>query len=75
MAGDVVRSLERQFELHGRPACLRSGDGPELVADEARGMINQWIEEYHTIRQHGALGGLNREHLLQHWIEGNEMIQ
>ncbi len=122
-AGDVILSLERLFQLHGRPVCLRSDNGPELVADavqtwlkekhvdthyiepgspwqnaysesfnsifrttclnrwvfssltEARVVINQWLEEYNTIRPHGSLGGMNPEQFLQKWIESNNTIQ
>lgn len=122
-AGDVIRSLDQLFRQHGRPACLRSDNGPELVAEavqtwlkdkhvdthyiepgspwqnpysesfnsifrttcldrwvfgsltEARVIINQWLEEYNTIRPHGSLGGMNPEQFLQQWIEGNEPIQ
>jgi transposase InsO family protein len=28
---------------------------------EARVVINQWLEEYKTIRPHGSLGGMNPE--------------
>lgn len=31
-AGDVVRILTRLFWTHGRPTCLRSDNGPELVS-------------------------------------------
>ena len=122
-AGDVIRSLDQLFHRHGRPACLRSDNGPELVAEavqtwlkekhvdthyiepgspwqnaysesfnsifrttcldrwvfssltEARVVVNQWLEEYNTIRPHGSLGGMNPEQFLQQWIEGNETIQ
>ena len=122
-AGDVIRSLERLFQLHGRPACLRSDNGPELVSiavqkwlkdnhvdthyidpgspwqnaysesfnsifrttcldrwlfsslTEARVVINQWLEEYNTVRPHGSLGGMNPEQFLQQWTEGNTIQQ
>jgi len=32
---------------------------------EARVVINQWLEEYNTIRPHGSLGGMNPEPFLQ----------
>ena len=38
---------------------------------EARVVINQWLEEYNTIRPHGSLAGMNPEHFLQRWTEGN----
>ena len=122
-AGDVIRVLEKLFHEHGRPACIRSDNGPEFVATavqqwlkdkhvdthyidpgspwqnaycesfnsifrttcldrwlfcsmtEARVVINQWLEEYNTIRPHGSLGGLNPEKFLQRWIEVNPIEQ
>ena len=122
-AGDVIRSLERLFQQHGRPACLRSDNGPELVSKavqawlkdkhvdthyidpgspwqnaysesfnsifrttcldrwvfssltEARVVINQWLEEYNTIRPHGSLAGMNPEQFLKQWSEGNTIQQ
>jgi len=118
-ASDVVRVLDKLFRQHGRPACIRSDNGPELVSStvqkwlkekhvnthyidpgspwqnaycesfnsifrttcldrwlfgsmtEARVVINQWLEEYNTIRPHGSLGGMNPEQFLQRWAEGN----
>ncbi len=37
---------------------------------EARVVINQWLEEYNTVRPHGSLGGMNPEEFLQRWTEG-----
>jgi putative transposase len=122
-AGDVIRILGELFREHGRPACTRSDNGPELVSvavqkwlqdqhvdthyidpgspwqnaynesfnsifrttcldrwllcsmTEARVVINQWLEEYNTVRPHGALGGMNPEQFLQRWIEGNTIQQ
>ena len=34
---------------------------------EARVVINQWLEEYNTVRPHGSLGGMNPEKFLQCW--------
>ncbi len=121
-ASDVIGVLEKLFHEHGRPACIRSDNGPELVATvvqqwlknkhvdthyidpgspwqnaycesfnsifritclnrwlfcsmtEARVVINQWLQEYNTIRPHGSLGGMNPEQFLQRWTEAN-MIQ
>ena len=118
-ASDVIRVLEGLFRQHGRPACIRSDNGPELVSSavqkwlkkrhvdthyidpgspwqnafcesfnsifrttcldrwlfgsmtEARVVINQWLEEYNTIRPHGSLGGMNPDQFLQRWTEGN----
>lgn len=117
-AGDVIRILDELFRAYGRPACLRSDNGPELVSaavqgwlkekhvdthyidpgspwqnaynesfnsifrttcldrwlfasmTEARVVINQWLEEYNTVRPHGSLGGMNPEQFLQRWTEG-----
>jgi len=116
---DVIRILEKLFRQHGRPACLRSDNGPEFIASavqkwlkkmhvkthyiepgspwqngycesfnsifritcldrwwfssltEARVVINQWLEEYNTVRPHGSLGGMNPEKFLQCWSEVN----
>jgi transposase InsO family protein len=38
---------------------------------EARVVINQWLEEYNTIRPYGSLSGMNPEQFLQQWTEGN----
>jgi transposase InsO family protein len=101
-ASDVIRILDELFQIHGRPVCLRSDNGPELVSHavqewlkdkhvdthyiepgspwqnaynesfnsifrttcldrwlfssmtEARVVIEQWLEEYNTIRPHGS---------------------
>lgn len=114
-AGDVIRTLERLFQAHGRPACLRSDNGPELVSmavqqwlrahhvdthyidpgapwqnaynesfnsifrttcldrwlfvslTEAKVVIQQWLDEYNTVRPHGSLEGLCPEQFLQRW--------
>jgi len=118
-AHDVIRILDKLFQQHGRPVCLRSDNGPELIASavqkwlkkmhvethyiepgspwqngycesfnsifritcldrwwfssltEARVVINQWLEEYNTVRPHGSLGGMNPEKFLQCWSEVN----
>lgn len=115
---DVTRILEKLFDRHGRPLCLRSDNGPEFVSHavktwlkdnhvgthyidpgspwqnaycesfnsifrttclnrywfssltEARVLIQQWLEEYNTIRPHGSLGGMNPEQFVQRWTEG-----
>jgi len=117
-ANDAVRILDDLFHEHGRPACIRSDNGPEFVSatvqkwlkekhidthyidpgspwqngynesfnsifrttcldrwlfssmTEARVVVNQWLEEYNTIRPHGSLGGMNPERFLQRWTEG-----
>ncbi|MBT6211921.1 MAG: transposase [Woeseia sp.] len=38
---------------------------------EARVVINQWLEEYNTIRPDRSLGVMNPEQILQQWMEGN----
>jgi transposase InsO family protein len=40
-SGDVIRVLEGLFMRHGSPVCLRSDNGPELVAKKLR----QWLKE------------------------------
>ena len=40
-AGDVTRILEELFRQHGRPACLRSDNGPELVAKS----VQKWLAD------------------------------
>ena len=120
---DVTRILDELFQIHGRPACLRSDNGPELVCHavrewlkaqhvdthyiepgspwqnaygesfnsifrttcldrwlfssmaEARVVINQWLEEYNTIRPHGSLDGMNPAKFLKTWIEGTSIQQ
>lgn len=43
-AVDVIRTLQRLFQIHGKPACLRSDNGPELVS--AR--VQQWLKKHHV---------------------------
>lgn len=43
-AGDVIRILEELFREHGRPACLRSDNGPELVS----AAVQKWLKEKHV---------------------------
>jgi putative transposase len=31
-ASDVIRILDKLFAMHGRPVCLRSDNGPEMVS-------------------------------------------
>lgn len=31
IASDVIRTLVELFQMHGRPACLRTDNGPEPV--------------------------------------------
>ncbi len=100
----LIRILDELFQLHGRPVCLRSDNGPELVSHavqdwlmdkrvgthyiepgspwqnaynesfnsifritcldrwlfgsmtEARVVIQQWLEEYNTIRPQWIIG-------------------
>jgi len=40
-SGNVIRVLEGLFVRHGSPVCLRSDNGPELVAKKLR----QWLKE------------------------------
>jgi transposase InsO family protein len=43
-AGDVIRILDELFHEHGRPVCLRSDNGPELVA----AAVQKWLKEKHV---------------------------
>lgn len=43
-AGDVIRTLERLFQAHGQPGCLRSDNGPELVAAS----VQKWLKAHHV---------------------------
>jgi transposase InsO family protein len=42
---------------------------------KTRVVINQWREEYNTIRPHGSLGGMNPALFLQRWTEANRNQQ
>lgn len=42
-----------------------------IDSTEARVVIGCWLDEYNTIRRHGALGGMNPEQFLQRWSEAN----
>lgn len=41
-AGDVIRTLERLFQVHGQPSCLRSDNGPELVSAK----VQNWLKAH-----------------------------
>jgi len=43
-AGDVVAILTDLFDTHGTPACIRSDNGPELVASKVR----DWLASKHV---------------------------
>ncbi len=43
-ATDVIRVLDRLFQEHGRPACLRSDNGPEMVSNA----VQKWLKEKHV---------------------------
>ena len=43
-AGDVIRILDKLFCEHGRPACLRSDNGPEMVSSA----VQNWLQEMHV---------------------------
>ncbi len=43
-ANDVIRILEELFRVHGRPACLRSDNGPEMVS----AAVQKWLKEQHV---------------------------
>ncbi len=38
---------------------------------EERVVIQQWLEEYKTIRLHGSLADVNPAKFLQSWTDGN----
>jgi transposase InsO family protein len=38
---------------------------------EARVIIDNWLDEYNTVRPHGSLGGMTPEKFLQRWTEAN----
>lgn len=40
-SGDIIRVLEGLFMRDGSPLCLRSDNGPELIAKKLR----QWLKE------------------------------
>lgn len=46
-AADVVRTLQRLFNIHGRPVCLRSDNGPELVSAK----VQRWLKD-HNVNTH-----------------------
>jgi len=43
-AGDVIVVLEKLFREHGRPACLRSDNGPEMVSSA----VQKWLKGKHV---------------------------
>jgi putative transposase len=43
-AGDVMRMLGELFREHGRPACIRSDNGPELVSTA----VQKWLKNKHV---------------------------
>ena len=43
-AGDVIRALQMLFQRFGRPRCLRSDHGPELVASA----VQTWLKANHV---------------------------
>ncbi|MBV1907601.1 MAG: integrase core domain-containing protein [Pseudomonadales bacterium] len=57
--------MEQLFQEYGRPACIRSDNGTELVSQ----VVQKWLAEYNTIRPHGSLGGLSPEQFLQGWAQ------
>lgn len=42
---------------------------------EARVVINQWLEEYNSIRPHGSLDGMNPDQFLMNWMKNNQIQQ
>ena len=43
-ASDVIRILDELFRQHGRPVCLRSDNGPELVSNA----VQKWLKDQHV---------------------------
>jgi len=43
-AHDITRILEELFREHGRPVCIRSDNGPELVSKH----VQKWLKEKHV---------------------------
>jgi transposase InsO family protein len=43
-ASDVTRILDELFRQHGRPTCLRSDNGPELVSKH----VQNWLKDQHV---------------------------
>jgi transposase InsO family protein len=43
-ATDVTRILDELFRQHGRPVCIRSDNGPELVARH----VQNWLKDKHV---------------------------
>ena len=43
-ASDVIRILEALFREHGRPACIRSDNGPERVS----AAVQSWLKDKHV---------------------------
>jgi putative transposase len=41
---DVIRALEVLFRTWGKPACIRSDNGPEFIAERVR----QWLAMHHV---------------------------
>lgn len=48
-AGDVIRILEALFHKHGRPACIRSDNGPELVSKTVQRRLQDKHVDTHYI--------------------------
>ena len=43
-ASNVIRVLDKLFRQHGRPTCIRSDNGPELVSST----VQKWLREKHV---------------------------
>ena len=41
---DVIRILDELFQMHGRPVCLRSDNGPELISHA----VQEWLKDKHV---------------------------
>ena len=51
-ASDFIDVLEKRFREHGRPACLRSDNGPEVVSSA----VQKWLKGKHVDTHYIDLG-------------------
>ncbi len=73
---DVVRVLEQLVELHGKPAIVKSDNGPEFVAQQVQDWIEERIMDVHFIDpgspwQNGhneSFNGVFRDGCLNRWL-------
>jgi len=62
-------AYNESFDSIFRTTCLDRWLFSSLT--EERVVIQQWLDEYNTIRPHGSLGGMNPEQFLTRWTDGN----